>query len=135
MTCISYGLSIKNQKRFKTIRTDDMDNTIKYHGPHVAKYNDKVVTNVQCVSDNFYDPRYAKRLLDNYHNKMNQIKEIVDILYCNIDSILVTVCDHKRLLELGDIDDNEFGKFRVEHIFPKFAIKNCRTWIGNIHLR
>ena len=82
------------------------------------------------ICPHFYYPQYAKRLLDNYHEKMKTIGELVDILYCNIDSILVTESDYLKLQELGYVDENEFGKFRVEHIFTRFAIKNARNWVG-----
>ena len=130
LICIAYGNSIKTQKKFKNIYSDNIQNTINNHGTHVVKYNDKYVTIMRDISPHFYHPQYAKRLLDNYHEKMKRIGELVDILYCNIDSILVTESDYLKLEELGYIDDNAFGKFRVEHIFTRFAIKDCKNWIG-----
>ena len=61
---------------------------------------------------------------------MKRIGELVNILYCNIDSILITESDYLKLKDLGYVDDNAFGKFRVEHIFTRFAIKDCRNWRG-----
>ena len=55
---------------------------------------------------------------------------MVNVLYCNVDSILVTEDDYNKLKESGWIDDNEFGKFKDEHIFTEFCIKTPRKWIG-----
>ena len=61
---------------------------------------------------------------------MKTISELVDVLYCNIDSILVSESDYLKLKELGYIDKFEFGKFKEDHVFTKFAIKNARNWVG-----
>ena len=82
------------------------------------------------IYQHYYYPQHAKRLLDNYHEKMKRIGELVNVLYCNIDSILITESDYLKLKELGYVDDNAFVKFRVEHIFTRFAIKDCRNWYG-----
>ena len=82
------------------------------------------------LQSHYYYPQNAKTLLDNYHEKMNKISEIVNIMYCNVDSILVTEQDYLKLEALGWIHDDEFGKFRVEHIFEEFAIKSVKKWIG-----
>ena len=61
---------------------------------------------------------------------MKTISELVDILYCNIDSILVSESDCLKLKELGYINQDEFGKFKEEHVFTKFAIESPRKWSG-----
>ena len=38
--------------------------------------------------------------------------------------------DFNKLKELEWIHDDEFGKFKVEHVFKEFAIKTPRKWIG-----
>ena len=94
------------------------------------KYNDQFVTIKKCFAPHYYYPQYTKTLLENYHEKMRKISEIVNILYCNVDSILVSEKDFLKLKALGWIDDNEFGKFKVENVFTDFAIKSVKNWIG-----
>ena len=97
LICIAYGNSIKTQKKFKNIYSKDIQNTLEYQGKHVVKYNDKYVTIMRDIYQHYYYPQHAKRLLDNYHEKMKRIGELVNILYCNIDSILVTESDYLKL--------------------------------------
>ena len=125
-----YGYSIRRKEKLKKIFSKDVQKTLDYQGKYVVKYDDRVVTIKKCVSEHFYYPQYTKRLLDNYHAKMKTISELVNVLYCNIDSILVSESDYLKLKELGYIDQNEFGKFKVEHVFTKFAIKNARNWVA-----
>ena len=70
-------------------------------------------------------------MLLNYHEKMEKISKIVNVLYCNIDSILITESDFKKLEELGYIND-ELGGLKVEHIFTEFVIKSTGKWIGKL---
>jgi len=125
-----YGNSIRKPKMFKTMRVQNPQKTIEYQGDYVMKYADDSVTIKKCFCPHYYYPQYAKTLLDNYHEKMNKISEIVQILYCNVDSILVSEQDYLKLEALGWIHDDEFGKFRVDHVFTDFAIKTPRKWCG-----
>ena len=93
-------------------------------------YNEQIVKIKKCYGEHFYWPQYTKRLLDNYHEKMKKISELVNVLYRNVDSILVTESDFNKLKELGWIHKEEFGKFKEEHVFTEFAIKTPRKWIG-----
>ena len=60
---------------------------------------------------------------------MKKISELVNILYCNIDSILITESDFKILENAGYIGD-DLGKFKVEHVFKEFCIQSPRKWIA-----
>ena len=60
---------------------------------------------------------------------MKRIGELVTISYHIIDSILVTESDYLKLNELGYINEN-LGSFSVQNVFTRFAIKDCRKWIG-----
>ena len=125
-----YGNSIRKPKRFKIIYSTNIQSTLDLNGKHVIEYNDKFVTIMKCFNPHFYWGQYAKTMLENYHSKMKKISEIVNILYCNVDSILVSEHDFLKLKELGWIHDEEFGKFKVEHVFTDFAIKTPRKWCG-----
>ena len=125
-----YGNSIIKQKRFKTIFPKDIHKNIDYNGKHVVKYNDESVTIKRCFNPHFYWGQYAKTMLDNYHSKMKKISEIVDILFCNIDSILVSEQDYLKLKQLGYISQDEFGKFKKDKVFTNFAIKSAAKWFG-----
>ena len=124
-----YGYSIRRKEKLKKIFSKDIQKTLDYQGKYVVRYDDKVVTIKKCVSEHFYYPQYTKRLLKNYHAKMKTISELVDVLYCNIDAILVSESDYLKLKELGYINE-DLGYFSVQHVFTKFAIKNSRTWIA-----
>ena len=91
-------------------------------------YDDESVIVKKCFSTNFIYPQFANRILENYHNKMNEISKLVNILYSNIDSILIDENDFNKLTELGLIDSYEFGKFKIEYIFTEFEIEGPRKW-------
>ena len=95
------------------------------------KYDDDSVTIKKCFSPHYYYPQYAKTLLDNDNEKMNKISEINNILYCNVNAILVTEQDYFKLKDLGYVNE-DLGNFSVEHGFTDFDIKSVKKWIGKI---
>ena len=75
---------------------------------------------------------FIQNSLNTYSSlKSPSLSEIVNILYCNIDSILINESDYLKLKELGYISD-KLGDFKLEYVFKEFCIKSPKKWIGII---
>ena len=59
-----------------------------------------------------------------FNNKLQEIKSIVNVLFQNIDAIIVNEADYNKLLELGHVHPTELGKLKVEHIFSSVKFYN-----------
>ena len=55
-------------------------------------------------------------MCDNYYAFMDKISNLVNVLYWNIDAILVCEDDYLKLKELGYIG-SELGQFKNEKVF------------------
>jgi len=63
----------------------------------------------------------------NYNKFMDMIHSTVNVIYENIDAILVTESDYNKLQSMNLIGDN-LGQFKVEHIFNSFKYISPRHW-------
>jgi hypothetical protein len=124
-----YGTSISRSKKISTKYPSDVQKTMTTYAPFVAKFNDNKISLVQSFKPHFNFPQFSKSLLDNYHELIRKISEVVHIYYYNIDAILVNESDFKKLKDLGYIGE-ELGKFKVEGVFTEFAIKSPKVKMG-----
>ena len=83
---------------------------------------------LQPYVEHYSFPQFAKVILDGFNNKMQEIKSIVNVLFQNIDSIVVNERDYNKLLELGYVHPTELGKLKVEHIFTSMRFYNKMRW-------
>lgn len=120
-----WGYSIANPHVVSSHRPKDMDKYLSQHADFVVSYDDTCVREVNPVVADFSYPQFARRVLNNYHEKMNHIKSIVDVIYENIDAILVSEEDYNKLLSNGFIGE-ELGQLKIEHIFSEIAIRGSR---------
>ncbi len=99
------------------------------------KYNDDGVSGyvdtINSFVPHFTFPQFAKSVLDEFRRMINEVKQVVNVLYENIDAILVTEEDYHKLLELGYIG-NKLGQFKIEHIFTEIAIKSQRVYVATL---
>lgn len=132
-----WGYSIMKPKIIKHKYCKDVDKYINEFAPYIVKYSyndDKksgYVDSVNCFVEHFTTPQFAKNMLDNYNNKISEIKKIVNIYYENIDAFLINENDYKKLLNLGYIGEN-IGQFKIEHIFTEIAIKSSKTYVATL---
>lgn len=120
-----WGYSISNPHEVSSHRPKDMDKYLSQHADFIVSYDDTYVREVNPVVTNFSYPQFARRVLYNYHKKMDHIKSLVNVLYENIDAILVTEEDYNKLFSLGLIG-KELGQFKIEHKFSEIAIRGPR---------
>lgn len=120
-----WGYSISNPHEVSSHRPKDMDKYLSQHADFIVSYDDTYVREVNPVVINFSYPQFARRVLYNYNKKMDHIKSLVNVLYENIDAILVTEEDYNKLLSIGFIG-NELGQFKIEHKFSEIAIRGPR---------
>lgn len=120
-----WGYSISNPHEVSSHRPKDMDKYLSQHADFIVSYDDTHVREVNPVVTGFSYPQFARRVLYNYHKKMDHIKSLVNVLYENIDAILVTEEDYNKLLSKGLVG-NELGQFKIEHKFSEIAIRGPR---------
>lgn len=121
----SWGYSISNPKVVSSHRPNDIDAYILKNSDFVISYDKQRVKVVNPVVTNFTYPQFARRVLYNYHKKMNHVKSLVNVLYENIDAILVSEEDYLKLDREGLIGD-KLGQFKIEHKFSEIAIRGPR---------
>ena len=132
-----WGFSIQKPKIIKHKYAKNVNNYIDTFSPFVIKYkynSDKVSGFVDTINPfviHYSFPQFAKSVLDEFHNMMNKIKKIVNVLYENIDAILISESDYQKLVNLGYVGD-KLGQFKIEHVFNEIAIKSQRKFIGTL---
>ena len=62
---------------------------IASHINYVVEHDDTIVKLIKSVSFQYSYPQFAREVLNNYHNKINEIRKICRIYYENIDAILI----------------------------------------------
>ena len=126
-----WGSSIKKNRIFKTVKPKDKDNFIASHINFIVEHDGSIVKMIKSISFQYSYPQFAREVLNNYNNKMNEIRKICKIYYENIDAILIDENDYNKLVALGYIG-NELGKFKIEHIFTEIAIKSSRKFVATL---
>ena len=128
-----YGASIRKPKTIKHKFSENIAGTINNQGNLVVAHEDKeagFVNILQPYVEHYSFPQFAKVILDGFNNKLQEIKSIVNVLFQNIDAIIVNEADYNKLLELGHVHPTELGKLKVEHIFSSVKFYNKMRWIA-----
>ena len=131
--CSCYGASIRKPKLIKHKYSNNIQGTINNQGDFVISHENKASGFVNIMNpyvEHYSYPHFAKVILDGLNNKLNEIKAIVNVLFQNIDAIIVNEADYNKLLELGYIHDTELGKLKVERVFKSIQFYNKMRWIG-----
>ena len=129
----AYGASIRKPKLIKHKYSNNIQGTINNQGDLVVSHENKdagFVNIVQPYVEHYSYPHFAKVILDGFNNKLNEIKSHVNVLFQNIDAIVVNEADYNKLNELGYIHPTELGKLKVEHVFKSMTFYNKMRWIG-----
>ena len=121
-----YGYSIKRPQSFSIKRsTPNLDD------PYLYGYDSKFTVTMKSVVSSFTVPHFAKEILNEFKEFMDNIKRKVTVYYENIDAILVTESDYNKLIEEGLIG-KKLGQFKIEHIFTEIAIASPRKYIAKL---
>ena len=127
MLVCSYGNSIQKSKQFKNKFSEDVKKSVDNGSEFICKYNlnedgkSGFISKIQCFNPHFSHPQLSKIMYDNYYYFMDKISKLVNVLYWNIDAILVNEDDYFKLKDLGYIG-SELGKFKVEKVFKEIGI-------------
>ena len=128
-----YGYSMKRPSIIKNKYTNDVNKCIDEFAPYIVsyKYNEDHITG-KVTMINPYVPsfnyvQFAKRILDNYNTLMTNIKSQVNVLFENIDAILVTEDDFNKLKQLGYVGD-ALGQFKIDKVFTDIHFVTPRKW-------
>ena len=129
-----FGYSLRKQKMYKNKFSANLDSyTNNYNSFIFAVYktdeNKGFVHSKQSFSPDYNYCQFGYDILKNYNNFMNNIKNKVNVIYENIDAILINESDYNKLKSEGLIG-NELGQFKIEHIFKSFEYVSPRKWKG-----
>lgn len=111
--------------------------SINEFGDRVASYrlNDDNVSGEikleQSFVSNYTYPQFARSVLKNYADKVNEICSIVSPLYYNIDAFLITESDYFKLVRAGFIG-KEIGQLKIEKIFSEFCCVSSRKYVATL---
>ena len=133
MMCSCYGTSIAKPQLVKHKYSENIEGTIRNQGEFVISHENKTagfVNIIQPYVEHYSHPHFAKVILDGFNTKLNEIKSIVNVLFINIDAIVVNEHDYNKLLELGYVHPTELGCLKVEHVFSSMTFYNKMRWIG-----
>jgi len=140
-----WGYSIQRPKIVKNKFANNVDKYIDTFGPYVVSWKacapnaglggnnvaeKGYVQTIQPVVIHYTYPQFAKAVLDEFNGFMDEIKSMVNVLYENVDAILVTESDYLKLKGLGYVDEHTLGKFKIEHIFTEIAILSNRRYVA-----
>ena len=129
-----YGYSLRKQKDLKKKFTTNLKEFIdKYNSfifeVYITGQNKGFVNRKECFGSDYNCVQFGYDILKNYNNFMTDIKNKVNVIYENIDAILICESDFHKLEDLGLIGD-KLGQFKVEHIFQSFEYQSPRKWKG-----
>ena len=132
-----WGYSIQRQKVIKHKYTNNVNEYVETYAPFVMgyKYNKDgksgFVDTINSFVPHFTIPHFARSVLNNFNEKMNEIKSLVTVYYENVDAILINENDYNKLIKLGYIG-KELGQFKIEHVFIEIAIKSAKKYVGTL---
>jgi hypothetical protein len=132
MMCCLYGLSITKPKKVKTKHCkESIDKIINEYGSLVCKSvpTEGTVQLVEPFRPNFNYPQYAKVMLDNYHEFMRRVSELVHVYYFNVDAIVIHEKELHKIKDNGLKGDN-MGQFKIDHVFKEIYFRSPYQWIG-----
>ena len=130
-----YGNSLRKQKMEKRKYTTNIDNYINNYGNYVYMAypvkgnNEGFVYSTKSFAPHYNYVQLGASILRNYHKFMDEIKSQVNVIYENIDAILINETDYNKLNQMGLVGD-ELGQFKVEYVFDRFIYKSGRKWHG-----
>jgi len=128
-----WGCSIRRPKIFKNKYANDVDKYMDTFGPYVIGWDDNhFVQSINPVVFHYTYPQLAQTMLIEYEKKMNDLKSKVNVLYENIDSILVNESDYLKLKDLGYLDDYELGKLKIANVFTEIAIISTKRYVATL---
>ena len=133
-----YGYSIRRPKLFKNKFTSNIESYIQTYEPYIIKYTQipntptGFVTTINPLVCHYTVPEFAQSILSNYNSLFNSIKSLINPIYENIDSLIVTESDFNILKSHDYISENQLGKFKIEHIFTEIHIYSAKKYIARL---
>ena len=122
-----WGWSIRKQKLIKHKHTNNVAYNLEEFAPFIVKYDRYSYDVINSFVPHFTCPHFAKSVLDSYNSLMDKVRGLVNVLYENIDAILINEEDYNKLNELGYIGKN-LGQFKVEKVFSSIHIRSPKRY-------
>ena len=123
-----WGYAIQRPKRTKSQK---LTKPLNLSEPYLLGYDSTHYTTMNSIVSSFIIPHFAREVLIEFKRIMDDIKSIVNVLYENIDAILITEEDYNKLLSLNKIGPR-LGQFKIEHIFTEIAILSQRKYVATL---
>ena len=126
----TWGWSISKPKVIKNKYVQNPESYIQRFGKFVIKQKGNFVSTVNCFVPHYSFPQFAKSVLDEYNKFFDGVKRNVKVYYENIDAILTDEEGFNKLNDMGLIDNEAMGKFKIDKIFTEFAAISDRKWVA-----
>ena len=132
-----WGYSIIKPRKYITKHVKDIQAAVNEYGERVAsfQFNDDNVSGIIKLEQSFVQhysyPQFARSVLNNYSDKLNEICSLVKPLYFNIDAFLVTESDYNKLVE-SNMFGNEIGKLKIEKVFTEFCCVSSKKYVATL---
>ena len=134
-----WGYSIQRQKTIKHKYTKNVKEYINTFSPFVLGYNmvdeeQGFVDTVNSFVPHFTIPHFALSVLNEFKKKMDEVKNLVNVYYENVDAILIDEDDYNKLVKLGYIggEESPLGLFKIEKVFTEIAIKSSKRYVATV---
>jgi hypothetical protein len=145
----AYGVSMKKSKVFSTKYNDDVMSKVEREFPYVVKYNlvnEKAgfVSTINTFHQHFNHIQFTKLILDNFRKKVEELEQLVEIYYYNIDAFILDQRGYDKLVEKGLIvkpgQIEEMGQLKVIAVFDEVVFESSRKFMakcndGNTYCR
>ena len=130
-----HGCSTRKQRPIKNKYSSNVEKAIHDYNDYIVGYDlnkdgkTGFVQRVLSFNPHFNYPQLSSSMIDHYNEFMEKIEKEVNILFRNIDAILVNESDYKKLCELGYVG-LELGQFKLDKVFKEIAILSPMKRMG-----
>lgn len=126
----TWGYSISRAKNIKHKYAHNRETYLQHFSQYILKENGNYIDSVKCFVPHYTFPQFAKSVLDEYNKFFNEIKSHINVYYENVDALLTDRAGYKKLLEMGLVDNEQMGKFKIDKIFKEFAAISDRRYVA-----
>ena len=129
-----YGYSLRKPKEYKRKYSNNISNYVSNYQNFIfavyeLEHNKGFIHSKNSFVPDYNTVQFGADVINNYNRFMDMIRSTVNVLYSNIDAILISESDYNKLQSMGLVG-SELGQFHIEHVFDRFVYRSGRKWKG-----